>query len=260
MGEDKPSLRQQDIDPQGHDIVNLLSLDTQRISDFCSYNNIFPSVLVTFVIAVVILVKLIGWISLFAGLGASVLLMPLNTWASKHYNVAQTNLMMARDAKVSVVSEALQGIRQIKYFASEASWHEKIMELRRPELGHQSKVFLWALALRFCWVASPILLSLAALATYSLRYGSLSASVAFTSLALFGNLEWCLSVVPLFIAQLMDARVSSSRILNLLHSTDRDRKTQSGHSIEFRDALLEWYGSARFRLKATLTFPSGALR
>lgn len=155
------------------DVVNLLSVDAQRVSDFCSYSTIFPSVSVTFVIAVAVLVKLIGWRSLLAGLLASFLLIPLNIWGSKHYNEAQTNLMGARDLKLRSLTEALQGIRQIKLSATENRWQKEIMTQRKLELTQQWKVFLWALCLRFYWDASPIFLSLAALSTYAWQHGSL---------------------------------------------------------------------------------------
>ena len=194
------------------------------------------------------------------GLAAPMLLMPFNTWSSKHYNNAQTHLMFARDDKVRILTEALQGIRQVKLSATEDEWESRIMAARKTELQHQCKVFLWALVLRFCWVASPIFLALGALATYALQHGSLSASLAFTSLAIFGNLEWCLSVVPLFIAQLLDARVSSSRIHGLLTNADWRDLTQDGESLKFHDAAIQWPGSGIFTLNATLKFPMGQLR
>ena len=136
--------------------INLLSVDAQRISDFCSYSNIFPNVSITMMIAIIFLTRLIGWTSLAAGLIASFALMPLNSWSSKHYNSAQSDLMIARDRKVQILTEALQGIRQIKLSATEEQWQEKVTEARTIELKNQWKVFFWALALRFCWFLSPM--------------------------------------------------------------------------------------------------------
>ena len=247
--------------PSGNqDGVNLLSVDAQRISDFCAYNNIFPSVVVTSGIAVWVLVNLIGWASLGAGLVAPLLLTPVNAWASKAYNKAQIDLMKARDEKAKLLTEALQGIRQIKFSATESQWQDRIMQIRKVELKQQWKIFMWALCLRFCWVASPIFLSLAALATYAWLNGSLSASVAFTSLAVFGNLEWCLSVVPLAIAQFLDARVSGTRILGLLKSFEKGDKTKPGEFVDFKDAMIQWPGNGKFKLNINIQFPNGELR
>ena len=134
------------------------------------------------------------------------------------------------------------------------------MAMRKVELLQQWKVFFWALCLRFCWIASPIFLSLAALATYAWQHGSLSASLAFTSLAIFGNLEWCLSVVPLFIAEMQDARVSCTRILEHLRSADRIDYAQDGRSVMFKKAVMRWSAKSKFTLEVNLDFPVGKLR
>ncbi|KAG8525211.1 uncharacterized protein KY384_008855 [Bacidia gigantensis] len=241
------------------DAVNLLSVDAQRIADFSSFSNIFPSVTVTSLIAIIVLVRLIGLISLVAGLSASLILVPLNTWSSKRYNQAQIDLMKARDDKAKLLSEAMQGIRQIKFSATEDEWEGRIMDIRRAELSQQRKIFMWALVLRFCWVASPIFLSVAALSTYAWTNGSLSASLAFTSLAIFGNLEWCLSVVPLFIAQLLDARVSGMRIMGLLNSDERLDTRQELDDIEMTNVAVSWPGIDTFRLSVDAKFPQGEL-
>jgi hypothetical protein len=44
--------------------------------------------------------------------------------------------MKARDIRVSLMTEVLQGIRQIKFFAWESKWQDRIMESRNAEL-HQ---------------------------------------------------------------------------------------------------------------------------
>lgn len=241
------------------DTVNLIAVDAQRISDFCSYNNIFVSVTITFIIAVVVLIKLIGWLSLMAGLTASLLLMPANTWASKYYNQAQIDLMKTRDEKAELLTSVVQGLRQIKYSATEDQWQDRIMVIRRCELVYQRRIFMWALVLRFCWIASPIFLSMAALSTYAWLNGSFSASLAFTSLAIFGNLEWCLSVVPLFIAQFFDAKVSGGRIMNLLGSYESESQIKGGENVELRDTVIRWPGNNSFCLFVNVVFPAGQL-
>ena len=104
-----------------------------------------------------------------------------------------------------------------------------------------------------------------ALATYSWINGELSAAVAFTSLAVFGNLEWCLSVVPLAISQMLDASVSIKRIQNLMKEDDKHRSTTAGENIEFRNATVAWpeheNHNDRFKLGTiNAKFPNGELR
>ena len=114
--------------------------------------------------------------------------MPINIYFSKRYSAAQDRLMKVRDSKMGVVTEALQGIRQIKFSALESSWHRKIGKVREKELTEQWNVYAADTMLLFCWITNPILLSATALAVYAYEYGGLTPSVAFTAIGVFSNL------------------------------------------------------------------------
>ena len=85
--------------------------------------------------------------------------------------------MKVRDEKLGVVTEALQGLRQIKFMGIEKQWQDKIMEVRGRELDELWKSNLANTVLLFCWFASPILFSAASLAMYAIIYGELTPSV-----------------------------------------------------------------------------------
>lgn len=89
--------------------VNLIGVDTKRVSEFCSFNNLFPGSVFEFIVSFIFLWSLIGWESLLAGFLAMALTIPINIYSSKRYSDAQDRLMKARDAKMAVVTEALQG-------------------------------------------------------------------------------------------------------------------------------------------------------
>lgn len=89
--------------------VNLIGVDTKRVSEFCSFNNLFPGSFFELIVSFVFLWSIIGWESLLAGFLAMALTIPINIWSSKRYSDAQDRLMKARDAKMAVVTEALQG-------------------------------------------------------------------------------------------------------------------------------------------------------
>jgi hypothetical protein len=86
--------------------------------------------------------------------------------------------MKVRDEKLGVVTEALQGLRQIKFMGVEQQWQEKIMEVRARELEELWQSDIADTFLLFCWFASPILFSAASLAVYAIVYGELTPSVS----------------------------------------------------------------------------------
>jgi ABC-type bacteriocin/lantibiotic exporter with double-glycine peptidase domain len=105
------------------------------------------------------------------------IIVPFNIYNSKIYANIQRNLMKVRDEKLGVVTEALQGLRQIKFMGIEKQWQGKIMEVRARELDELWKSDIAETVLLFCWFASPILFSAASLAMYAIIYGELTPSV-----------------------------------------------------------------------------------
>jgi ABC-type bacteriocin/lantibiotic exporter with double-glycine peptidase domain len=136
----------------------------------------------------------VGWESLAAGLIPIILVFPLNKLIATRYGKLQKSLMAARDKKTKVVSEALQGIRQIKFSANEPEWTEKINRVREAELVLLWKAKLNNLYMTFAGDIAPAFLTVFALATYSYIHGDLLPSVAFTALGLFMSLEGILGM------------------------------------------------------------------
>lgn len=220
--------------------INLVGVDSYRISNFATYVYIFPGTVLKLVLAFGFLVKLIGWIPLLAGLVVPAIVTPVNALASKRYARAQDDLMKIRDKKMAVVTEALQGIRQIKFSALENSWQRKILEIRHRELQTQWRVFGFDTTLIAIWVLGPVMLAAVALGAYAVMYGSLDASIAFTTVSVFEALEMTLAVIPELIADYLDARISATRIQKYLDSAEKQDYIQHGAAIKFQNATLAW--------------------
>jgi ABC transporter transmembrane region len=137
--------------------INLVGVDSYRISSFATYVYIFPGTVLKLALAFGFLIKLIGWIPLLAGLAIPTIVMPVNAFASKQYANAQDDLMKVRDKKMAVVTEALQGIRQIKFSAFEDNWQRKILEVRKKELVTQWRVFKFDTTLIAIWYVHYLL-------------------------------------------------------------------------------------------------------
>ena len=107
---DKPEIKEEEGDPKGkQSTVNLIGVDTKRVSDFCSFNNYFPGSLFKLLVSFAFLWSIIGWKALLAGFLAMALTVPINIFFSRRYAAAQDRLMKVRDTKMAVVTEALQG-------------------------------------------------------------------------------------------------------------------------------------------------------
>lgn len=220
--------------------INLIGVDSKRVSDFCTYNYLIIGSAVKLVVAIIFLVNLIGWIPMLCGFAAPVAIGPINYIISKKYSNAQDELMKFRDQKMAVVTEALQGIRQIKFDALEKDWYERILKTRRKELKEQWKTFCYDTGLLSIWIFGPACMSAIALASYAWINGTISASVAFTTLSIFEAIEMTLAVVPEMVTEMIDAIVSSKRIQAYLDSAELVNKITAGDKIAFEDATISW--------------------
>jgi ABC-type multidrug transport system fused ATPase/permease subunit len=224
------------------DVINMFAVDTNSVGVFGAINQFYIMFLSKFVVSIAFLLLLVGWQSLLAGMLVIVLVYPINQWLAQRYGKVQKELMKARDKKSKVVSEAVQGIRQIKFSAIEPEWTKKINDAREEEL-----VLLWQTKLNNLYMIlgsdiAPIFLTVSALATYSWVHGELMPSVAFTALGIFMQLESILGMVPFLFMMGINAKVSCDRIDNFLRIENKPENTYPGDSITFD--------------KVTVTFPS----
>lgn len=221
-------------------IINLAAVDARRISDFTSYAYLIPSASLKVLIGAGFLIKILGWRSAFAGLAVSVLVTPLNIYAAKRYTGAQDKLMKLRDAKMAIVTEVLQGIRQIKFSALEEQWQNRVGQARDTELRALWISFLYDVVLMFIWILGPIGLSAVSLTVYAIIHGGLSASVAFTAMSVFGSLEMSLAILPEIISNGLEAKVSADRIDVYMASAEKVVNTVPAEEIAFENASVAW--------------------
>ncbi|KAK2809202.1 hypothetical protein FQN50_004038 [Emmonsiellopsis sp. PD_5] len=257
----------EDGDPQKSNqaTINLIAVDSKRISDFAAYNYFIPATVMSLGTALTFLGLLIGWKSLCSGLLVSLLVTPINIIVARKYSGAQVTLMKLRDQKMAVVTEVLQGIRQIKFSALENQWERKIGNIRKSELKAQGKAFALDVVLIGIWILGPIMLSAVSLGVYYLLYGELSASVAFTTVSVFGSMELTLAIIPELITDFIEAWVSAGRIEKYLLSAEKTHDTIPSDQISFEKATISWPAEDpdetenRFTLQGlSLSFPPKA--
>ncbi|KAJ8130745.1 hypothetical protein O1611_g2887 [Lasiodiplodia mahajangana] len=255
------------IQQQGQqETMNLVTIDTQRISDYATYNHLFPYSAVQFIIACLLLLFLIGWQSLLAGLLAVLLVSPLNIYIVTVFSTFQYRLMDARDKRAAAIHEVLKNMRQIKFSAHESAWQDRVLEARRHELRLNYKSCAYETGFQAMWTLTPLLLSAVSLTVYALLHGQLSAPIAFTAISVFGPLEVTLAGLPHLLSALLEAKVSINRIERYFKTADKlPCKSNLIDSIVFRNAEIAWpmpegYGDAKFRLsELSFQFPPNGL-
>lgn len=185
-GKDKQDSENKAKDPKNavrQSVINHMKLDSGRVTMFANYNYYLPLALVKLVLAGGFLVTLLGWKAVLSGLGSAALIIPFNTWIAKKYAAIQFGLMKYRDGKAHLLTEALQGMRQIKYSALEQHWQNKILASRNDELAQYWKASLFMCFVMMVMSMGPLLLACVAQSVYAWEQGgNIKASVIFASL------------------------------------------------------------------------------
>ena len=115
------------------EITNLMSIDAQRFIEIVPFLNTVWSGPFQFALAIYFLYDLIG-VSALAGLAVFAILVPINIYGGKYGRTIQVNQMKAKDERILLMNEVLQGIKVLKLYAWEKPFMDKIRECRDREI------------------------------------------------------------------------------------------------------------------------------
>ncbi|MCJ1309587.1 hypothetical protein MMC25_003247 [Agyrium rufum] len=245
--------------------TNLLTVAIPKVARFASLSFMLLTGICETTFGVIFLILLIGAWATLAGLAIMIIIQPLNKFVQQRYGAAEDAVMDVREKKMHLVTEALHGIRMIKISAIEDQWQKTIMDAREDEVKALRRSYLWNFALDLSWGTLPIIFSSVSLAVYAYLNSGITASVAFTALAIFASLEGALLGVPLFITMGIDALVGIRRIQEHLDCRSLIEYRVPKDKVQFENAAISWpvdqeRSQEAFTLRnVNLDFPNGSL-
>ncbi|XP_059176453.1 ATP-binding cassette sub-family C member 2-like [Physella acuta] len=228
------------------EIVNLMSVDCQRLQDILSTLLYIWTTPVQIIFAVTLLYYSIGP-SVLTGVGLLVLLVPINTWVGSKQKLIQEQILKRKDERIKMVNEVLCGMKVLKLYAWEDQFKKKVEDIRQMEVTQLYKVaFLYVMS-GLCWGITPFLVGLLTFATFVLsdRTNVLDPQKAFVSLALFNLLKVPLNYVSTIIIYTVQTSVSIKRINTFLVTDDLDTSIttwdhDSEHAISIQRGTFTW--------------------
>ncbi|PCH08546.1 ABC transporter, integral membrane type 1 [Penicillium occitanis (nom. inval.)] len=238
------ALRVKDFKATGDkpEAINLISSDTASFSMFTAVNYILPFSLIKFLFAVLFLLRLLGWKSTLMALIVTMITVPVHTRVIRNERAANNGLTVARDRKTKAITEALQALRQIKFSAVETEWEERIELCRLAEMMEMRKRFL-AISIRSAWkVASPFIVTAAAVCSYVYIHNEVSSSILFTTIELLPHIQGTLGTVPKVLQDYFGARANAKRMEVFLKMPEvRQILSESPTGgVSFRNASITW--------------------
>ena len=211
---DETSGGAEEADKPKVNVNNLLSVDAQKTGEFMAYIFYLYCFPVQIVICIWSLYELLGVASLW-GVLVMFLAQPFTFYLSKKSQKVQQLTMACSDARIQLMDELLSAIRIIKFFAWEKQFRQRIMDARDKELKFIKKRLFLYMWIGNAWFVIPILVMVAVFYVYTREF-ILTASTAFTALALFNNFKTIMDELPFITSFILQAHVSLGRITQFL--------------------------------------------
>ncbi|KAI0152155.1 abc transporter [Hypoxylon sp. NC0597] len=265
--EDNPPLQIEDgsdsttdgVKPKSAKMESLLSYDADSIANATDIFYAMTASTISATIAMTFLYQLLGWPSL-VGVAVLLTLSPLSALFSKRQSRLHRFVMEATDSRLSKISEYLNSIRTLKFFAWEDIASKMINDIRATE---QQRIWKRNITSMLISMTGDMLslVSLLAMFTSLVLFTDqpLRAPAAFTALALTETLRaqfvW-LSKVAQWVAQ---GRESLHRVDRYYESTV-ERKRHPAGPPELQNATFRLSSTSSFRLRdISISFREKAL-
>jgi ATP-binding cassette, subfamily C (CFTR/MRP), member 1 len=136
------------------DIVNYMAVDQQRLADLTQYGQQLWSAPFQIILCMASLYQLVG-LSMLAGVGAMIIMIPLNGVIAKLMKTLQITQMKNKDSRTRLMTEILNNMKSIKLYAWGTAFMNKLNHVRNDlELNTLRKIGATQSFANFTWYAS----------------------------------------------------------------------------------------------------------
>ncbi|KAI6887500.1 ATP-binding cassette glutathione S-conjugate transporter [Hortaea werneckii] len=231
------------------DIVNYMAVDTQRLQDLAQYGQMLWSAPFQITLCLVSLYQLVG-ISMLAGLGAMLAMIPINGFIARISKTLQKRQMKNKDARTRLMTEILNNMKSIKLYAWTTAFMNKLNFIRNDqELHTLRKIGAVTAIANFTWSTTPFFVSCSTFAVFvATSNAPLTTEIVFPALTLFNLLTFPLAVLPMVITAIIEASVAVNRLTDYFTAPElqpdavlRSEPVGTGEeSVRIRDATFTW--------------------
>ena len=232
------------------DIVNYMAVDTQRLMDLTQYGQQLWSAPYQIILCMACLYQLVG-ISMFAGVGAMILMIPINGVIARVMKTLQKQQMKNKDSRTRLMTEILNNMKSIKLFAWSQAFINKLNYVRNDqELKTLRKIGAAQAFANFTWSTTPFLVSCSTFAVFVLTKDQpLTTEIVFPALTLFNLLTFPLAILPMVITSIIEASVAVGRLTSFFTAEElqddavvrKEPAAQRGdEAISIRDGTFTW--------------------
>ncbi|KAL7258474.1 hypothetical protein ACSBR1_004578 [Camellia fascicularis] len=233
------------------EIINYMSVDVQRISDFMWYLNTIWQLPIQISLAIFILHSNLGLGSLVA-LAATLVVMACNIPITRVQKTYQSKIMEAKDSRMKGTSEVLRNIKILKLQAWDNQYLHKLESLRKTEYNCLWKSLRLSAISSFIFWGSPTFISVLTFGACMLMGIPLTAGSILSALATFQMLQGPIFNLPDLLSTIAQSKVSADRVASYLQEDEIKLdaiefvpKDQTEFEVEVNGGTFSWEAGSR---------------
>ena len=228
-------------------VVNMMSNDTTQLQRFIQFGGMTLVAPLQIVISLILIYRQVGpatWV----GVGFMVVLAPVNVVVFSIVGKMRRKVLKYSDLRVKMMNEILAGIRIIKFYAWEKPFKKEVGDLREKELQALTMLaYVSAVGFSLILLSAPIIQPILVFLTYiNVQDEPLTASTAFTTVALFNIMRFPFAFLPMGLLQFIQSRISLRRLGNYLQLPELEKYVVSDinsaepGSVTMKNCSFSW--------------------
>ncbi|KAK2853475.1 hypothetical protein Q5P01_006136 [Channa striata] len=225
------------------EMINVLTNDGHRLFEAVLFASFLLSTPVLFIACIIYACYVLGPTALM-GVFIYIIFVPIQLFMAKLINRFRWKAMLMTDSRVRTMNEILSSIKLIKMYAWEDSFEKKIAGLRKTEKNHLQMVSYVQNANNSITSIIPTLATVVTFILHTSLGFSLTTPDAFTTIAIFNSMRFCLALLPLSVKALAEAAVSVARLRKIMLIQNPEpylmHRKDSSSAIVLKNATLSW--------------------
>ncbi|XP_039990545.1 ATP-binding cassette sub-family C member 12 isoform X2 [Xiphias gladius] len=225
------------------EMINVLTNDGYRLFEFVLFGSFLLSTPVLLIVCVIYACYILGYTALI-GVCTFLIFFAIQFFLAKLINIFRWKAMLMTDSRVHTMNEILKSIKLIKMYAWEDSFEKKIAGLRKNEKKQLQRVNYVQNINSSITIIIPILATVLTFIVHTLLGLSLKNSDAFTTIAIFNSMRFCLALLPPSVKALAESAVSLKRLRKILMIQNPEPYLMQGKdsdsAIVIKNATLSW--------------------
>uniref|UniRef100_A0AAQ5XD39 ATP-binding cassette, sub-family C (CFTR/MRP), member 12 n=1 Tax=Amphiprion ocellaris TaxID=80972 RepID=A0AAQ5XD39_AMPOC len=193
------------------EMINVLTSDGHRLFEAVLFGSFMIATPVFFIVCVIYACYILGYTAL-TGVCIYIIFVPVQFFLAQLIAKFRWKATQTTDSRVRTMNEILNSIKLIKMYAWEGSFEKKVAGLRKNEKKHVRSVNYIQNINHSITSIIPTLATVLTFLVHTLVGLPLNTSNAFTTIAIFNAMRYCLALMPMCAKALAEAAVSIARL------------------------------------------------